>query len=594
MSRSADGVWRLIVVFMAASSWGSVVTSRQAAADEPADSALVKLLKSGRVPESRLGAIVEMLGKRGSPADLGYLYERTLDPKGFAPAIRLRAMSALVEAAANRGLRPVRDLEKLEDLIPSGNAGKSTGDSVGREAIRLAGLWKLESAVDRLAALAGKPETDDATRAVVLESLVGLGGRGKIADLARCPDVAVSLPATAALAALDVTAAATRAAEILPAAAAGRREVDPLIAAFLDRQGGADVLAQAIAKRPPPADAAKLALRAVYAHGRSDPTLVSTLGKAAGVAADIKTPSPDELVAWVAEVVKNGDPRRGEAVFRRADLNCINCHSLAKAGGEVGPDLSAIGMSSPVDYIIRSILLPDESIKEQFHTLVVLTGDGQVYQGIVADKDDQRIVLKEANGQTRSVPVASIEDQKEGGSLMPKGLANLMTRGEFLDLVRFLSELGKPGPYAIGTTPTFQRYRALKPTAGDADSPDVRARVLEASPERWESVYAKVDGSLPLDEIKIPPGKTVYLQGEIEVSAAGAVELVLDSAQGMALWADDEPVALTGTTAALALSPGRRKITFAIDTGKRTARSLRVAIQKPAGSTAEFTVVGGR
>ena len=32
---------------------------------------------------------------------------------------------------------------------------------------------------------------------------------------------------------------------------------------------------------------------------------------------------------------------------------------------------------------------------------------------------------------------------------MPKGLANLMTRAEFLDLVRFLSELGKPGPYAI-------------------------------------------------------------------------------------------------------------------------------------------------
>ena len=126
----------------------------------------------------------------------------------------------------------------------------------------------------------------------------------------------------------------------------------------------------------------------------------------------------------------------------------MSCHSLSKAGGDVGPDLSSIGQTSPPDYIINSILNPDQSIKEQYHTLVVLTSDGQVFQGIVTDKDDQRIVLKEATGATRAVPVASIEDQKPGGSLMPKGLANLMTRAEFVDLVRFLSELGKPGPYA--------------------------------------------------------------------------------------------------------------------------------------------------
>ena len=36
---------------------------------------------------------------------------------------------------------------------------------------------------------------------------------------------------------------------------------------------------------------------------------------------------------------------------------------------------------------------------------------------------------------------------------MPKGLVNFMTRAEFVDLVRFLSELGKPGPYAIRSTP---------------------------------------------------------------------------------------------------------------------------------------------
>jgi len=32
---------------------------------------------------------------------------------------------------------------------------------------------------------------------------------------------------------------------------------------------------------------------------------------------------------------------------------------------------------------------------------------------------------------------------KAGGSLMPAGLADNLTRGELVDLVRFLSELGK-------------------------------------------------------------------------------------------------------------------------------------------------------
>src|SRR5262249_8228312 len=153
-----------------------------------------------------------------------------------------------------------------------------------------------------------------------------------------------------------------------------------------------------------------------YSHSQADPALVAALGKAAGISTDVKPLAPAELSALVAEVVAKGDPERGEAVFRRKDFNCMTCHSVAKAGGEIGPDLSAVGQTSPPDYIINSILMPDQSIKEQYHTLVVLTVDGQVYQGIVVDKDNQRVVLKDSTGALRNVPVESIEDQKEGGS----------------------------------------------------------------------------------------------------------------------------------------------------------------------------------
>ena len=39
--------------------------------------------------------------------------------------------------------------------------------------------------------------------------------------------------------------------------------------------------------------------------------------------------------------------------------------------------------------------------------------------------------------------------------------ANTPIMRELLDLARFVSELGKPGPYAVRTTPTVQRWRVL-------------------------------------------------------------------------------------------------------------------------------------
>ena len=282
----------------------------------------------------------------------------------------------------------------------------------------------------------------------------------------------------------------------------------------------------------------------------------------------------------VSEVAAKGDPARGEDVFRRTDLNCMSCHSISKAGGDVGPDLNAVGSISPPDYIINSILNPDQAIKEQYNTLVVLTVEGQVFQGIVTDKDEQRVVLKDATGATRVVPAASIEDQKAGGSLMPKGLANLMTRAEFLDLVRFLSELGKPGPYAIRPVPAIQRWKVLKEVSDDLaksvpEGGMLRDQVLLAPPEKWEVAYAKVDGSLPLDALKSKNrGNVLYLQGAIDVSAPGAVKIEADSASGARLWLDETAAPPESASLTLPVATGRHSITIRVDMrARRRARS---------------------
>jgi hypothetical protein len=74
------------------------VTAR--ADDAPApDSPLVKLLKSGRLPEARQGSVVDMIGKRGTLNDLTFLLQQvTTSNGGFSPTLKVKALEALAEA----------------------------------------------------------------------------------------------------------------------------------------------------------------------------------------------------------------------------------------------------------------------------------------------------------------------------------------------------------------------------------------------------------------------------------------------------------------------------------------------------------------
>ena len=209
--------------------------------------------------------------------------------------------------------------------------------------MRLAGLWKLEAAAEAIRASAVSPSADDVLRREALDALAVIGGRAGRSQIEALTSPTVTpntrILAVASLARLDVDAAAARAAEIIASQPAPARDLTPLLAAFLNPQGGADVLASALARHLPPADSAEARPASRVLVGRADQALVATLSRAAGPSTQIKPLTPTELNQLVTEVAAKGDPARGELIFRRADLNCMSCHSLSKAGGEVGPDL---------------------------------------------------------------------------------------------------------------------------------------------------------------------------------------------------------------------------------------------------------------
>ena len=117
------------------------------------------------------------------------------------------------------------------------------------------------------------------------------------------------------------------------------------------------------------------------------------------------------------------------------------CHRIDGRGGVIGPDLSVIGRSQGRDKLIESILTPSKEIAPAFTTWVITTRDGKVRTGVIVEEGPHStLTLGEADGKQTVIKRLDVEDrQASPTSLMPDNLHQLMTPGEFRDLLAFLA-----------------------------------------------------------------------------------------------------------------------------------------------------------
>jgi putative heme-binding domain-containing protein len=569
-----------------------LVYALQAAGSSRGIQPLVALLKSGKIARDREEQALMLIANVGGPPDLVLVWERVLATEGNTPARQATLLGALEQAARQRNVKPAGDLSKVDNLLAADS------DVVRAAAARSAGAWKVEAARPKLIELARAEKSTDEVRQAAFDGLLQLGGPAsrtaleQLADQEKTP--AVRQQAIIALASLDVEGAARRAAEFL---ASGPTNTDPaaFVEAFLGRKNGAKSLTKALTDKKLPPDVAKLGVRAARGAARAEPALVEAFTKAGGLTNPLRTLTPEQMKVMMADVAKQGDPARGEAIFRRKDQACLKCHAIGGAGGQVGPDLVSIGASAQVDYLIESILLPSKQIKENYHSLVVTTTDGRFLTGIKVRENKTELVLRNADDKEIVIPVKQIEEKANGGSLMPEGLADALTRGELVDLVRFLSELGKVGPYSISKARLVRRWQALEATPQSK-------QLLERGPFNpaaanepalvWASIYSQVSGSLPATELPTPTTGQALVRCQLDVSTGGKVKLKLNSTAGVKLWIDQ-----AATEAKTELEPdlttGLHTLTFLVDPAK-LREGLRVEIDDVAGSPARVQVVGGK
>jgi hypothetical protein len=200
-----------------------------------------------------------------------------------------------------------------------------------------------------------------------------------------------------------------------------------------------------------------------------------------------------------------------------------------------------------------------------------------------------------------TVPKADLDGPpKQSRSLMPDSLADSLTRQEFVDLVRFLSELGKLGPYAPSKARVVRRWQIVEPSNANLDL-FRRARVsaVAENPAQfaWAPAYARVSGDLPLSDLPkfvvwsgTAPQSVVRCQ--LDISAGGPVRLRLNSPVGVTLYAGSATVEpMTDLT--LDVKPGPLVLTFILDRSRRTD-DLHVELEDIPGSSARVTIVGGK
>lgn len=528
------------------------------------------VLGDGSLPRDGSGPWIEAIGAAGAPQHLDRLLRQALEG-GFDEAATVRALRALREAARLRDRKPAADGSAVGTFL------RSSSGPVRLEAVRLAGQWKeigdaLPILLNDVAARAGVPAEE---QAAAFEALRAMGGEAVVRAL-RDWSVSAGNPALRRMAAATLAAVDGVTGMPVIVDVAGTMEDEGEAVAFwravLAPRGAGMMLREALEGERLPAAVARAGLRVAREGGRDDLELAAALARAGGLTTDTEAMTADLLKEWAARAEAEGDPNRGEWVYRRPELACVTCHAIGGVGGKVGPDMTSIGASAPLDYLVESLLLPHAKIKEGYHSVIVETRDGEEVTGTVARETPEELFLRNAAGQEVSIAKGSVLRREMGRlSLMPSGLLEPLSEQERLDLYAFLGRLGKPGDFDASRGGVARRWRVANVVHTDLQNNQgdwYWRRPLDD--RRWTLIDSLVRGDLPERAIE-PAVQAQAWTSKVAVVLATVIDQAVEGTvrfrwvpEEAELWVDGKRLG-TGPAAEARVAAGRHRVIVKLD-----------------------------
>src|SRR4029078_6383926 len=100
--------------------------------------------------------------------------------------------------------------------------------------------------------------------------------------------------------------------------------------------------------------------------------------------------------------MKDGDIRRGQAIFNSTRAACSGCHAIGYLGGNLGPELTKIGQIRTERDLLESIVYPSASFVRSYEPVIVATRGGDDFSGVLRkDAADEGILGTGPNADVR-------------------------------------------------------------------------------------------------------------------------------------------------------------------------------------------------
>lgn len=563
-------------------------------------SALISFYEQKKLPEKYKKEILTAFAKWASPQDLDRILNLAANNTNHDELAG--QLAVLQNTSRDRKIMPAQGLERIIPLIGHEDP------SIAVTAIDLSGYWQLEKAKTTLSGLTQTGNSDIKKAALgalvninpesaqqLLVQLTGPKNSNELRTLAAARLVAVNLPEAAKIS-VDLL-------QKLP----GDADITSLVQAFITNKDGIAVLAQELSNKkisPAIAASARKTLEQKVPGNRQQAKDVVQLKQLLETSAG-KLPvelMPQQLNAQQISELKNqvlatANPEAGEIVFRKTA--CMSCHAIGGAGGLIGPDLSSLGTSSPVETIIKSVIYPNQSIKEGYELHRVLKKDKTDVLGYIVANGNTEVVVRDMAGKEVAIPrsqVASLE--KIPGSLMAPGLTARLTRKEFVDLIGYLTKLGETGKFRVPTARNVRYWEAVSANneINKRVQQDGVASIISADKKiSTTPVYSKVSGDLPIGELPLIDGgsnkKYSAVTFKIEVLSNGNVALGLNSTAGLTAWKGNKQLTIGEKEVLMDVTPGVYQISFIIDRTVRKDGALNIVLKDAATNAAQTKLV---
>lgn len=549
-----------------------VLTSVPAA---KASAFLSRYIERNEIPSNGDGPWIELIAKAGGPSEVTALYQRVID-RHFENDALVRAINAVADAKKFRKVAPTLDQ-------PGRGLGALLTDdqpAIRDAVVNLIGAWRLRFFVPQLTKIAGQVTASDAARQNAIMALRSCGGEKALEALV---DLAGNAEAIVVRNAAISSLASMNASKAVAPFYTALTEIEDETAAIglwrsmLSTKDGEKLLVSSIPAGGISEVAARAGIRAANEIGKSSGPLIDTLMPLSGLTMTASAWSPERAREVRRLVEIRGDADRGEWVYRRNDLQCMTCHAIGGVGGKVGPDMTSLGASAPIDYIIESLFDPNAKIKENYHSVTVLNDDGQVFAGIEQGSTEDELVLRDATGKLIRLPREEVVQVKQGKSLMPAALLDRVSQQDQLDLIKFLTRLGKPGKFDASRQTVA---RVLEVFAGSHRiEQEGNEEIVAGKPlQGWKPLQARVNGDIERDQLReltVQPRHTslvnIYLRTKIEVSSKTVAKFAVDNIDKARVWIDGMD---RGTVDDLvALEPGKHTLLIQID-GRELPESI--------------------